>query len=369
MSRDFNIPRTSTETHAAWRGADGSSCFVEIRQTNSIRDVRDAFLGLAHLLQKKAPQSTALCVLVESRLSEERLQDELARFRDVIRPDIGPRIHFLVRTGNGEHPNTVSFKGSLKDVPGSFYTWLEALMEHERVHGRSAPRRRLPPRQIVMAALAQLRLRNHPPVTIRHLQEICTVSYPTVAAVLKDLSGKGWLEDSGERGVRLRPLTTGEWMTLARDHGRLRQTHLYTDATGHSSPERMVKQLARLQAAGKASQKVRIGGVIGASRHFPELDITAAPRLDLSIDTLPAQLAALLDAGLRRKTKPEQQVALALHVTNDSGEITGVEGAPPGPQASELECLSDLIEMDYVREATEIAHHMELMNQNGRNRP
>jgi hypothetical protein len=209
--------------------------------------------------------------------------------------------------------------------------------------------------------LAQLRLRNLAPVTIKRLQDVCGVSYPTVAAVLKELTQKGWLEETGERGVRLRPLTVGEWMELAQDHTRQRKAHLFTDPTGQRAPEPMARRLARLQGSNKLPRTVRIGGVLGATGHFPALDITAAPRLDISVDADPARIATMLDAGLQPKTRPEQRVALAVHVTRQPFGDEPVSESQP-PWASEFECLSDLIEMGYTREAAEMARHMESIN-------
>lgn len=345
------------EADGRWEGPAGT-ILVEVKRTNSMRDVRDALLALAYLVRREPPTSKAVCVLVDSRLSYGRLQDELHQLREVVHPEIADRIHFLVDK-SAANSNVVAFSGSLDNVSSDFYTWLEELVATERLRGHTP---QLPPRQIVVAALAQLRLWNQPPVTVKHLQETCGVSYPTVAAVLKELADKGWLEDSGERGVRLRHLTIGEWMELARDHAKQRKVHLFIDPTGQSSPEQLVKRLARLQSANKLPRSVRIGGVVGASRHFPELDITAAPRLDLSVEANPARVAEMLDAGLRTKSRPEQRVALAVHVTRDPWVNTDAEAK----WAGELECLSDLIEMGFTREASEMAHHMELTNKEGR---
>lgn len=257
----------------------------------------------------------------------------------------------------------LALSGSLEGVPDDFYVWLEELVATEHLRGH-APR--LPPRQIVVATLAQLRLCNQPPVTVKRLQETSGASYPTVATVLKELADKGWLEDGSERGVRLRHLTIGEWMELGREHARLRKVVLFTDPTGHASPEQMAKRLARLQEADRLPRSIRIGGVLGASRHFPELDITAAPRLDLSVEMEPAYVAEMIDAGLRPKTRPEQRVALAVHATRDPWVSTNPGSQPPERWAGELECLADLIEMGFTREASEMAHHMELTNKEGR---
>ena len=341
---------------ARWQGPSGA-VLVEFKRTHSMRDVRHALLALAYLIRHEPPSTTAVCVLVDSRLSDSRLREELRQLREVIHPEIASRVHYLVDKGDASR-NIVAFSGSLVDAPGDFYPWLEARVAAERVRGHGP---QFPPRQAVIAALARLRLRNLAPVTIKRLQDVCGVSYPTVAAVLKELAQKGWLEDTGERGVRLRPLTVGEWMELAQDHARQRRVQLYTDPTGQSSPEQMARRLARLQGTNKLPRSVRVGGVLGAAGHFPALDITAAPRLDLSVEADPVRVAAMLDAGLLPKTRPEQRIALAVHVTRAPlGHEPGPEAQ--SPWASELECLADLIEMGFTREASEMARHMESVN-------
>lgn len=360
MSGDIDTA-TAYEVDGRWEG-HGGSILVEVKRTNSMRDVRGALVALAYLVDGEPLTSRAVCVLVDSRLSCARLEEELHRLRGVLRPEIADRVHFLAGKAGGSR-DMVAFSGSLEHAPSDFYTWLEELVATERLRGH-APQ--LPPRQIVVATLAQLRLWSQPPVTVKHLQETCRVSYPTVATVLKDLTDKGWLEASGERGARLRHLTIGEWMEVARDHARLRKAHLFTDPTGHASPEQMAKRLARLQDAGRLPRSVRIGGVLGASKHFPELDITAAPRLDLSVEADPAFVAEMIDAGLRPKTRPEQRIALAVHATRDPWAITNASSQPPERWAGELECLADLIEMGFTREASEMAHHMELTSKEGR---
>jgi hypothetical protein len=360
MSGDINKVG-EYQVDGRWDGPRGP-ILVEVKRTNSMRDVRGALLALAYLVQSEPSTAEAVCVLVDSRLSQSRLEEELNQLRGVLRPQIADRIHLLVDKRAPGH-GRLALSGSLEGVPSDFYAWLEELVATENLRGH-APQ--LPPRQIVVATLAQLRLWNEPPVTVKRLQETSGASYPTVAIALKELTDKGWLEDGSERGVRLRHLTIGEWMELGREHARLRKVHLFTDPTGHVSPEQMARRLARLQETGRLPRSVRIGGVLGASRHFPELDITAAPRLDLSVETEPAHVAEMIDAGLRPKTRPEQRVALAVHATRDPWVITNAGSQPPERWAGELECLADLIEMGFTREASEMAHHMELTNKEGR---
>ena len=358
MSRNLVAAGADAWTDGSGQGRQGR-VLVQLKKTNSVRDVRGVFLALAYLLHDEPASSRAVCVLTGSRLTRDRVQDELDRFRALVRPAIADRVHFLIDRGDPRR-NIVAFDGSLVDAPSEFLQWLERQLATERLQER-APQ--LPARQAVVAVLAQLRLWNQPPVTVKRLQETCGVSYPTVAGVLKALAGKGWLEASDERGVRLRPLVAGEWLDQARDHARERKTYLFNDPTGQGSPEQMIKRLARLQAAGKLPCSVRIGGVIGASGHFPALDITAAPRLDLAIDGDPVEVATLLDAGLLALSRPEQRVALAVHITRYQRMTVDSALRPPETWAGELECLADLVEMGYAKEATEMAQHMALTTQ------
>jgi len=359
MNNALQKPKAlDTKADGCWKGPNGH-IHVEVKKTNSVRDVRGALLTLAYLIGREPSKNQAVCVVVETRLSSGRLEEELVRFRQVIHPAIANRIHLLLGKGEAQGHHVNAFSGSMEGAPAGFYDWLEELVAKER---QDVYAHQLPPRQIVVAALAQLRLWNASPVTVKYLQETCRVSYPTVAAVLRELADQGWLEDSGERGVRLRYLTSGEWMELAREHARQRKVLFFTDPTGQNTPEQMVKRLARLQQTDKLPQTVRIGGVIGAAQHFPELDITAPPRLDLCVDRDPSRIATILDAGLLRKAKPDQRVALAVNVTSVPLDTSRRESKSQGPWASELDCLADLVEMGYSREASEMARHIALTN-------
>ena len=74
----------------------------------------------------------------------------------------------------------------------------------------------------------------------------------------------------------------------------------------------------------------------------------------------------MLDAGLEPKSKPEQRIALAVHVTRDPWVILDMTKESHGQWAGELECLADLTEMGFTREAVEMAHHMEQTNKRDR---
>lgn len=355
MSRNLNSSILVPEIDGRWHGP-ACDVLVEVKKTSSSRDVRSAFLELAYALSSEPVQNVAVLVLVKTRLSPARLSEELEQFRRVAHPAMAARINYLVASSTTAQQRP-KVKGSLEFVSDDFQIWLQDLVEREEMHGvRTGPP--MAQRHIVMASLARLRLHNVGPVTIKALQEYCGVSYPTVAALLGELRGAERLESEGSRGVALRALSVDELMELGREHSKRRQSVLFTDPTGFGSPERLRKQLERLQKLDKLPSSIMVGGVHGATWYFPELDITSAPRLDLSVSGSPTDIAKTLDAGLEIRSHAQQRVVLAVHVTFEPkwGTIADLSDLP---RANEIDCLADLIDLGYLREATEFASHIQ----------
>lgn len=73
-----------------WHNPTGPDVLVDIRRTSTARDVREALVALAYAVGTAVRPATGLCVIVDSRLTSDRLRAELDRFRTIVRPDIGP---------------------------------------------------------------------------------------------------------------------------------------------------------------------------------------------------------------------------------------------------------------------------------------
>jgi hypothetical protein len=97
-SRDLRTA-AHDEVDARWQGPNGA-VLVEFERTHSMRDVRHALLTLAYLLRHEPSSTMAVCMLVDSRLSDSRLRDELQQLRQVIHPEIANRVHYLVDKGH-----------------------------------------------------------------------------------------------------------------------------------------------------------------------------------------------------------------------------------------------------------------------------
>jgi|WetSurMetagenome_2_1015567.scaffolds.fasta_scaffold00896_15 hypothetical protein len=323
-----------------WHGPSGD-VLIEVKRTNNARDIRSALMALAYLLADESDTTHALCVLTQSKLSPKRLQEELERFRWLVRRDVGGRIE-LDRYEDIEREQGSSIIGH----DPAFMSWITDLVASEVSGSRFS-------RQAVMSVMALLWLRGVGPMTAKSLQEKCGASYPTVAAAISELSKQDLIEQQSDRRVSLRYLPVDRWVQMAQKHADGRKIHRYVDPTGQTrTPEVLMARLFKLQQQGTA-QQVGVGGVLGARRYFPDLDITASPRLDLSVyGDGDLEFVRRLDAALEPTTDSRAKAHVIVHVTAEPENF--LERDSGGSWASEMECSADLLELGLVREAHEM---------------
>lgn len=359
ISCNQNIKQDPSGKHKVdgrWRGAAGD-ILIEIKRTNNVRDIRSALVALAYALRDDAPTTTALCVVTQSKLSPNRLLDEITQFREMVRPDLGHRIHLLTIDEGGQ------LRGFEYASEPEFSKWLMHLVATE-TSTTSAGRSN---QQSVASTLVQLSLRGEGPQTFKALQEACGASYPTVAAAVKEFTEQGFIEHQSDRRIVLKYLTHEAWLKIARAHGANRKVLRFVDPTGQArTPAAMAKRLFKLQAQGVA-QNVAVGGVLGAMHYFPGLDITASPRLDLSNYGQGTDFVQKLDPALELTSDPRAKAVVVVHVTQEPPRF--IEHDQGETWASELECIADLIEMGLTREVVDMVsdlNHRKMHAKEGR---
>jgi hypothetical protein len=267
---------------------------------------------------------------------------EVEQFREVVRPELASRIHIATLDDDGR------LTGSPYDNTLEFLQWLTGFVATETASissGRSN-------RQSVASMLAQLWLRGEGPQSFKALQHLCGASYPTVSTAVKDLSDKGFIAHQSDRSVGLTYLTDDAWFNMAKAHGANRKLLRFVDPTGHSrTPEEMATRLFKFQGQG-VPKTVAVGGVIGAKHYFPDLDITASPRLDVTVYGESMEFVRKIDAALEQTTDPKAKAILVVHFV--SGPARFIVEASDGTWAPEIECLADLFELGFAREAMEM---------------
>jgi len=233
-------------------------------------------MNLAVLLDHEPPDVQALCSIASEKVTQERLHNELAQMRQVIRPDLAMRLHVGRSDKSGENVLLEPrLPAALKEVV------TKAVRRAANARRRSPGGTQLD----VFAYLIRSWLADKGPILVKAIQEAAGASHPTVAAGLEQLKRQGVLHRLSDRSVELNGFPRDEWPRWLLATSQARKIARYVDPSRHArGPHEMA---ARLPKATK--QHVAISGVVGALQHFPDLDITSAPRLDLCIATEPGR--------------------------------------------------------------------------------
>ncbi len=305
---------------------------VSILQTNNLRDLRDLILRMAyHLGTQLESDEQAVCVLLGTKITDKRVYHEVEQLQRVLRSKVRSRVHVMILD-----PAKRAVLDIRTDPGPGFMAWLAALI--------NARTQRATPvgatKHAVLAALLRLWFAKAPPQTTAALQQTVGASYPTVAAVLKDLERQELLQRTSDRRVSLTGFPWESWARWVQASHEAVKKVAFIDPSGNArSPRDMVKRLVKLARA-----DVAVGGVLGAEHHFPDLNITGTPRLDLIVraqrHAVDLDWVKRLDASLAPAGDRMAHARLVVHFVDNTGPFTtsnnDVQWADP------LQCLLDL---------------------------
>lgn len=331
---------------------------IEIFTSSSRRDLRLAVLQLVYRLSQESSQDLrGMVVLVDSRISSEAVHTEMQMFRSVLRDDLFSRIDIF----NGL-PTLEKFDHEF-DAPQQlqtteFHTYLLNLIQQETAPSRpygSAPGGG---KDAVLEFLILSWLRSDGGLSTADVQRHVGVSYPTAAAVIKDLESSGYIERGFNRSVELKRFPWTEWRSWSARTITSRKTVLYQSTVRHL-PTAESWVLIRLKKLGR--DDIAVGGTLGAAKHFPMLDVVGTPRVDLVVLGEPRDMTevdvARLDPTLERCTGNEAQASLAVHFVGrrktsrflSDGDIL---------YADPLTCIVDMYELGLESQANEMLRHL-----------
>lgn len=327
------------EPDGRWR-----NWWVEVITSHTLRDLRASYLGLAFLLNR-SPESEmqALCVLVDSRITPERLDVEIQLLQEVMRPEISSRISIAQYSMDGELIGA-------PPVDDNFPAWLIELVRHESNRtGRPGGTQ-----QTVFAHLIMNWLDNSKPLTRTAIQSASGASYPTVANALKKLEAMDILELRSDRRVELKRFPWDEWRRWVISNQDARKTVVFSDKTGKGrSTQSMLERLKQL-----GREDIAIGGVIGAKHYFPKLDISGNVRLDLTIKgnkrTANLDFVRQLDAGLVESRGSNEVGSVAVHFSDSRADNMFMRDSNGVVWANPVQCLVDLYELRLEMQAQEM---------------
>ncbi len=307
--------------------------FIEVKVgVTALRSVREGLVQLAYGMAER-PESRGYLVLPDVEVTRERLVAEWKLAASVLRPDLLGRLGLYV--GEGDR-----FVGIPRDPDPETQRIISRIVAAE--WPRAGPRvARADAWFVVFKILLQHWLTNGEPVTTNWLARTSGYSYPSVANVLRSLGSL--IERQSDRRIRLRWFPRDEFARLLALSDRARETVRFVDRSGQPRPP--AAHLRRLEKLNPPN--LAIGGVLGATHHFPKLDLVGIPRLDLS-QHCPDRHADLrfvekLDPALKGVDDPLAPASLAIHVVRHDDSLftprkEGLFWADP------LECLLDLHE-------------------------
>jgi len=297
---------------------------------------------------RRNPGARQLLCLVSPRMTEERIGEEWRLMGRVLRPEVVRRLslHVVHEDGRGR---------SFGDVPDSIAADL-CRAGGRREPGAGAVRLPAPDYSFTILKLfVYAWLTHREPVTARWLGDVAGCSYPTVASATRRL-GRA-ISRRQDRRLELREFPRQEWsraLTLAED---ARSTMRFADRAGQPrAAASLAERLQRLRPAG-----VAIGGVLGARRYDPELDLMGLPRLDVSV-LAPGREADIafvrrLDPALEATSDPAEPARLVVHFVRHREPLFEADGGGL-PWADPAECLLDLHEARLESQAAEFVQAM-----------
>lgn len=278
------------------------TAIVEVKhRMSAVRGLRDGLVQLAIMLADQ-PEKNGYLLLINPRLSLDRLKNETEAFKAVMRLDVAERLLLVVVTDNRivEQPSGMS--------PPDVELLRRYMVESART-GLSLPSSGK--QEEVFLVMLQQWITGRGPMTARWLEDAVGCNYRTVSATIDRLGPA--VKRHSDRRVSLKYFPEQDWKRVLAVTSKVRSTAHYADASDQPrSFESLLRRLHQL-----ARKDIAVGGVFGAKHYYPELDIVGAPRLDLCLHA-PGSQADLdfvkqLDPALEETRDHHQPARLAVH--------------------------------------------------------
>lgn len=323
---------------------DGQPTIVQVTTgMRTARDLRSVLLEALYAMDSDSQPKDFLCLLFGSGFTRQRLAREVHDIKRVTRPDLRDRIQVV----------NVRVPADLRDsqLPGVPEECLAVLTQ--KVIDALMAKPTTSSREAVVGQLLYRWINHMEAVRTAELAELSGASLPTVYAALK-MVDPTCLHRDEDRRVSLSGFTANawqQWLTLSTDSPSVK----FVDRSGSPrSPEKLARELAKLQRS-----DVAVGGVLGAMHHYPALDITGAPHLDIVVHGSPSadlSFVAELDPGLVRDDTPTAYANVMVHFVNRP--ISLFETRDGVVWADVLECMVHLWDARLIHQVENLINHI-----------
>ena len=311
-----------------------------LHETAAARVLRAELMAIAAAVARD-PTRRGTLRLVRPRISEKRLEEEWGAAAGALRPAVLSRLSLQVLFPDGRSRVFGASRGLPPETGGGGVAMRPGLV-------------RLPSRDlsfVVEKLLIWAWLTRRGPLTRKWLERAAGCTYPTVAAVVRRLGSA--IRRHPDRRIELGHVPREEWGRVFALSGGARSTMRFKDRSGQpSGAAALLRRLGEL-----APQGVAVGGVAGARRYHPGLDLVGLPRVDLSVHA-PGRDADIgfvgrLDPALQPATGPGDPTQLVLHFVRHAEPLftPNVAGLP---WADPVECILDLHEARLETQALDL---------------
>lgn len=303
---------------------------VEVKnRLSAVRTLRDGLAQLAMMLADQ-PVKRGYLLLIDPLLSLDGLADETRGFKGAMRPEIAKRLKLVVVKESGIVQQASDFLDEDLEL-------LRRCIEESAVSGSALPV--ADKQEEVFLVILHQWITGQGPMESRWLEDTVGCNYRTVSATIDRLGPA--IRRHSDRRVSLRYFPEQDWRRLLVVAHKVRSTLYYADESDQPrSPESLVRRLGQLDR-----KDITVGGVIGAKRYYPDLDIVGVPRLDLCIHApgsrVDLDFVKQLDPALAPTRDPHRPARLAIHFVRRKDPLFDREkdgSVWPDP----VECLVEL---------------------------
>jgi hypothetical protein len=246
---------------------------LPVRRPHAVRDLRAALMELAGWLADH-PEQRGLLLLLNSRLSAQRLEEEISSAGKVIQPALNSRLRVLELRERHSLRAPLEEAGLSKEEAAG----VEKALQQGRVTRKPTARSPRPAAQdLIFEHLVNAYLLGMDPMTTESITGATGFTYPTVADALGKLGPS--IRRHSDRRVELKHFPRQEWRRFISVYERGQFCRKFTVATELArTPESLLKRFQK-----HASPETAIGGVHAAHHYDPEFDLVGSSRLDICV--------------------------------------------------------------------------------------
>lgn len=321
----------------------GTELVVEV--SFGLRALRDFRSLLLEVLTNCAsePGAQFILLLIDSAISEERLDIELLAAARVVTPEVASRAAIaVVRDGEVTLARALGEQNWLTDEVRRRLSEIrpERTVEVARPHSA----------EIVTRHLVARYLQKLGGISRHDLSVAVGYSAVTLAKALGRL-GKYLTTDRRGR-LQLAAFPADPWLEMVSKSEAVRRPLAFVDVSGQ--PRSFDYLRGRLTEV--FGHRAAFGGTLGAAYWDQELDLVGTPRLDVSVHApdgvMHAEWMQKVDPGLQPTLSRDMMPRVVLHGVFDKGWSPAWDARQGIPVADPAECLLDLTELRLADQAT-----------------